>query len=183
MTTAGGGRCIGAFFSLGTSTPAWIIGDTFLVRLALHSWKDLPCAHFLSEKCLLRIQVQSRFSWFRTTVGNRSGHEQGWRKCPDCDHRKRRCCRHQRKQLVEFCPGSSRVYDLAIQSLRRRAIRPLPGAVRPRYSLLIRDVASTRKVDRIGHLVYVPFRVFVLFCMIIPCTPLDNIGHTSSIYI
>lgn len=30
MTTAGGGRCIGAFFSLGTSTPAWIIGDTFL---------------------------------------------------------------------------------------------------------------------------------------------------------
>lgn len=35
LTTIGGGVCIGAFFELdlsGSSTPDWIIGDTFLVR-------------------------------------------------------------------------------------------------------------------------------------------------------
>ena len=64
MTTAGGGRCIGAFFSLGTSTPAWIIGDTFLVRLALHSWKDVSCAHIFSQK-----NVYSVFRYNPASVG------------------------------------------------------------------------------------------------------------------
>jgi cathepsin D len=33
MTEVSGNMCIGAFFELGSSTPAWIIGDTFLVSL------------------------------------------------------------------------------------------------------------------------------------------------------
>ena len=33
MTKVSGDRCIGSFFVLGESTPAWIIGDTFLVSL------------------------------------------------------------------------------------------------------------------------------------------------------
>ena len=32
MTTTTNNQCIGSFFILGSSTPAWIIGDTFLVR-------------------------------------------------------------------------------------------------------------------------------------------------------
>lgn len=36
----GGGYCIGAFFELSTSSPSWIIGDTFLVGPTKCSWSQ-----------------------------------------------------------------------------------------------------------------------------------------------
>ena len=56
MTTTSGNSCIGAFFVLGSTTPAWIIGDTFLVRLCfLFLEKRLTPSTYLSEKRLLRV--------------------------------------------------------------------------------------------------------------------------------
>ena len=47
MTKASSTRCIGAFFVLGSSNPAWIIGDTFLVRISSSSPKIVSHRHSL----------------------------------------------------------------------------------------------------------------------------------------
>jgi len=50
MTRASGNRCIGSFFVLGTTTPPWIIGDTFLVRSCSPFIDDSTSSSSLSRK-------------------------------------------------------------------------------------------------------------------------------------
>lgn len=58
MTRVSGNQCVGSFFVLGSTSPAWIIGDTFLVSRCSSSRKDASCAHLIhSEKRLLRVQI------------------------------------------------------------------------------------------------------------------------------
>jgi len=58
MTMTSSNRCIGAFFVIGTSTPAWIIGDTFLKNVYSVFRYDPPSVGFadLSETALAMNQ-------------------------------------------------------------------------------------------------------------------------------
>lgn len=42
LTPIGNGQCLGAFFELTSSSPSWIIGDTFLVSDTTVVFQDLP---------------------------------------------------------------------------------------------------------------------------------------------
>jgi cathepsin D len=58
MTRISSDRCIGGFFVLDSTTPAWIIGDTFLVSLCSPFLENASYPHLrFPEKRLLRVQV------------------------------------------------------------------------------------------------------------------------------
>lgn len=64
------GQCLGSFFELstGSSAPAWIVGDTFLV--SAHTFMFLGrLANGYPEKCVLCVSVQPTFGRLRKVIG------------------------------------------------------------------------------------------------------------------
>jgi len=103
MTKVSGNTCIGGFFAT-ESTPAWIVGDTFLKNVYSVFRYNPPSVGFadLSETALAM---------------------NAWGYSPHRDHRKCRCCRYwERVRRNEFFPSSSRIRHLTIWNPRRGAV-------------------------------------------------------------